>query len=75
MLKAVDGKISVAELVVQFADADAADLLGHTDFAVNCLEHCLQFWRQLCIGRERYGSALRGADVKQSSIGGHRGQR
>lgn len=33
MLKAVDGKISVAELVVQFADADAADLLGQLDVA------------------------------------------
>ncbi len=33
MLKAVDGKISVAELVVQFADADASDLLGQLDYA------------------------------------------
>lgn len=33
MLKAVDGKVSVAELVVQFADADAdaADLLAQLD--------------------------------------------
>ena len=33
MLKAVDGKVSVAELVVQFADADASDLLGQLDVA------------------------------------------
>lgn len=33
MLKAVDGKVTVAELVVQFADADAADLLGRLEVA------------------------------------------
>ena len=31
MLKAVDGKLSVTELVLQFADTDAADLLGQLE--------------------------------------------